>query len=995
MARTSPNEELQQAVDSLSQTIVKLDQKIDSVTREPAKGADTKAVPTNATPWATISAFVVGNLAVLGAFGTFLWTELTDVAEKTAQKTATAEARSATKTYLADDPSIRSLAKNATNTMLTDMRMNMEDFRNQERQIVHTLGESLARQEFLKQQANSLKKEIADQSRLFTETTKSILSDIANGTNALTEIKRKIEDGKLLKRAEDLRSDLLKTSDQVDTLVKNSQTQIQTAKKTVTDFAEKLRGMADELTDKMKKDILENAQLREQVVRNAARQLSRPGALDDVLVRQLDSKVSDTSDKYTVAQRAQALQLMAIFASERLLRSKIVDVIAAEPDKNADLLEIALNSYPPSNTIADNEEVLQLVLKRLASSNLQATNLGQAYEHFLSRLPKGHAPQIEKWLGTEVPAKAREVAFTGLAKIGGDETLRSLIRLAKQTNPAISEFGWRYLARVRQDSLTERTRKSALVDIWSTIQNAIRGAEVAHSHEMDIRTYIKKIRTGLANSNYAQVETLLSLPVTSGILVEYNSQLRKAIELNDVGELRYLTKIYSMSAFTNAVLETSESSVANDLKNLAFFNLLAISDWGDLISDKFWPADAKTTTKHGERIAAKLMEHWVNLLLRKQGTIGTSRLELHASNIFKHLMNHENIYKMRELDSALAFSIRHGEKLSYVSFLNRFGDGLTNRKRSPVHKDFALHEALRASLDRDEKNKENSYGELKPLLVKATSEKTLHPELSQALLKALGRHSQHQEIRDFLLHMAVRNASNPSGAHLISDAIQAFASLDSDAKRLDVSGHILDIFANLFSANSETHSGKNIQTQIDPEILSQVGITIIEKIVNYISNMNKKRDIIQLIHKKIGSGLRINYDAIDESAKRRFSNTIASEATTNLGLQSAMLIEVYTLAIGLDPKNAEAYNRRCWQKVLNGQPSHALNDCNESLRLRPQDAATHDSRAFAHWSRKNYDAARRDIEEARNIDPSDEDFTEPTTRFKEYSKLLSARKNEQ
>ena len=46
--------------------------------------------------------------------------------------------------------------------------------------------------------------------------------------------------------------------------------------------------------------------------------------------------------------------------------------------------------------------------------------------------------------------------------------------------------------------------------------------------------------------------------------------------------------------------------------------------------------------------------------------------------------------------------------------------------------------------------------------------------------------------------------------------------------------------------------------------------------------------------------------------------------------------------------SASAYNNRCWARALLGQFPQALSDCSESLRLRPGDVNTLDSRGFTY-----------------------------------------------
>lgn len=53
----------------------------------------------------------------------------------------------------------------------------------------------------------------------------------------------------------------------------------------------------------------------------------------------------------------------------------------------------------------------------------------------------------------------------------------------------------------------------------------------------------------------------------------------------------------------------------------------------------------------------------------------------------------------------------------------------------------------------------------------------------------------------------------------------------------------------------------------------------------------------------------------------------------------------FSEAIRLDPADAHALNGRCWMRAIVGRElREALEDCNESLRLRADDAATLDSR---------------------------------------------------
>src|SRR5262249_34815368 len=50
----------------------------------------------------------------------------------------------------------------------------------------------------------------------------------------------------------------------------------------------------------------------------------------------------------------------------------------------------------------------------------------------------------------------------------------------------------------------------------------------------------------------------------------------------------------------------------------------------------------------------------------------------------------------------------------------------------------------------------------------------------------------------------------------------------------------------------------------------------------------------------------------------------------------------------IDPKDAEAWNNRCWARAIIGQLRGALADCNRSLALKPTLTDAFDSLAFAY-----------------------------------------------
>ena len=65
---------------------------------------------------------------------------------------------------------------------------------------------------------------------------------------------------------------------------------------------------------------------------------------------------------------------------------------------------------------------------------------------------------------------------------------------------------------------------------------------------------------------------------------------------------------------------------------------------------------------------------------------------------------------------------------------------------------------------------------------------------------------------------------------------------------------------------------------------------------------------------------------------------------------------------------ADSLNARCWARVIIGQQlQQALSDCSESLRIRPNDAYTLDSREFAYLNLGRLDAAIADFNAALEI----------------------------
>lgn len=96
-------------------------------------------------------------------------------------------------------------------------------------------------------------------------------------------------------------------------------------------------------------------------------------------------------------------------------------------------------------------------------------------------------------------------------------------------------------------------------------------------------------------------------------------------------------------------------------------------------------------------------------------------------------------------------------------------------------------------------------------------------------------------------------------------------------------------------------------------------------------------------------------------------------------------IEDYSEALSLDPSLGWAYNNRCWSRGLLHQSTEALHDCDEALRLLPDQPEVLDSRALAYWQLGEEVKSRADLTRARAIDPS---LPTPEERFGEFEEMF-------
>jgi tetratricopeptide (TPR) repeat protein len=68
--------------------------------------------------------------------------------------------------------------------------------------------------------------------------------------------------------------------------------------------------------------------------------------------------------------------------------------------------------------------------------------------------------------------------------------------------------------------------------------------------------------------------------------------------------------------------------------------------------------------------------------------------------------------------------------------------------------------------------------------------------------------------------------------------------------------------------------------------------------------------------------------------------------------------------IRLNAKEPGVWNSLCWSRALAGELQLALGNCNESLRMRPDDAETLDSRAVAYFKLGRFAEAFADFDAA-------------------------------
>ncbi|MCZ6861778.1 MAG: hypothetical protein O7I42_16135 [Alphaproteobacteria bacterium] len=168
MPNEPPEDELSKQLSVLTDTIGKLNARLEEMVPEPpSQGAPRQHPPPGSITPGKIWGFVAGNLTILAAITVFLWTSLSDVAEKIAKDTATQTAQTSTARYLQDDPRINALAERARQRLLADIEQSLNIYRNEDRAVSGTLARAQVQQEFLVTRGEELEKNIEAQTERF------------------------------------------------------------------------------------------------------------------------------------------------------------------------------------------------------------------------------------------------------------------------------------------------------------------------------------------------------------------------------------------------------------------------------------------------------------------------------------------------------------------------------------------------------------------------------------------------------------------------------------------------------------------------------------------------------------------------------------------------------------------------------------------------------------------------------------------------------------
>jgi tetratricopeptide (TPR) repeat protein len=83
--------------------------------------------------------------------------------------------------------------------------------------------------------------------------------------------------------------------------------------------------------------------------------------------------------------------------------------------------------------------------------------------------------------------------------------------------------------------------------------------------------------------------------------------------------------------------------------------------------------------------------------------------------------------------------------------------------------------------------------------------------------------------------------------------------------------------------------------------------------------------------------------------------------------QPEKAIEMYGMAIKLNPKYYEAYANRGLDYYRNEQYDAAIKDFTNAIKIRPEEGQTYNDRAVAYFVKKEYDKCWEDVCRAREL----------------------------
>ena len=468
---------------------------------------------------------IITNLAVLAAIGGGIWIGLQSIAKDIAKETATKAAQESTKSFLNDDVEIRKLANRAAQDLLLEVEARLSTFRNQEREIFKTLREVGIAEALFKRDAEEIRSKFKQQSDEFNRSAGAINDEVRRGKAEIAKLQKQIESGKLFENAERLKAEITKLSKDIDGNVKLSLTELNFARGVVSQAIADLQKTARSSVDEMKSEILNNKDLLGKVAAGAAKEFSKPGELDKLLVGKLEPRVLDKDNKFTADQRSLALQFYSIFAGDKRLATSLLQILENADPKNERLISIALQSFPAAATL--HPLALALVLKRLSGSPPRRRSLRNSYARFLSRLPFSAANNI----GIEIPniksTTGRAIALNGLVAIGGNDAANHLLNLAKSGNKSINELGWSGLADIDVKKLDDQKRRDTLIEVWRLMVRSIRSARVPSNQIQDMNLHLVKLSTALRERDISRFSKKMLGPRTNRKNLPFYQTIRK------------------------------------------------------------------------------------------------------------------------------------------------------------------------------------------------------------------------------------------------------------------------------------------------------------------------------------------------------------------------------------------------------------------------------------------------------------------------------------